>query len=450
MRSLRSPSRLLLVVLSGCATDPVGEAPTWHQDVAPILEARCGSCHFAGGIAPFSVERYEDALPYAQQIASEVRSGQMPPWLATETEICATDHTWKDDLRLDEAEKAILFAWAEAEGPEGDPTTAAPLPVPPSLDLVAPDAVLPSRATYDAPAEGDEFRCFVLDPGATVDRWITGVQVVPGDAEVVHHVLVWTDPTASGEQAAEADGSWSCFGGTGAEEQGFMIHAWAPGGVPMVPPEGSGIPLPAGSRIVMQVHYHGAGEPRVDQTAIELSWTETEPELYSITTLLGNARNAGEGLLPGPNDDGAARFFIPAGVSGHQERMTTTLPQNWPPLPVWAVATHMHLAGTGMRIEVESGEERTNECLIETPRWDFDWQRWYSYDAPISALPTVKGGDTIVLTCDYDNSLANERVAEALADEGLSAPVDIRLGEETLDEMCIGVFGLLVEPEWVR
>jgi hypothetical protein len=29
-----------------------------------------------------------------------------------------------------------------------------------------------------------------------------------------------------------------------------------------------------------------------------------------------------------------------------------------------------------------------------------------------------------------------------LGEQGLDAPVDVYLGEETLDEMCLGVFGI--------
>jgi len=30
----------------------------------------------------------------------------------------------------------------------------------------------------------------------------------------------------------------------------------------------------------------------------------------------------------------------------------------------------------------------------------------------------------------------------ALEDQGLTSPIDITLGEQTLDEMCLGIFGI--------
>lgn len=49
-------------------------------------------------------------------------------------------------------------------------------------------------------------------------------------------------------------------------------------------------------------------------------------------------------------------------------------------------------------------------------------------------------------TCTYDKTLANPRLAELLAEEGLTEPVDVLLGEETTDEMCLAMLGLVAGP----
>ena len=67
----------------------------------------------------------------------------------------------------------------------------------------------------------------------------------------------------------------------------------------------------------------------------------------------------------------------------------------------------------------------------------------YAYDAPTDALPIARGGDTLLIRCEYDNSLDNPALAEVLAERGLDAPVDVELGDGTLDEMCLGVFGVI-------
>ena len=52
---------------------------------------------------------------------------------------------------------------------------------------------------------------------------------------------------------------------------------------------------------------------------------------------------------------------------------------------------------------------------------------------------------TLRLRCTYDNTLSNPGVARALSDAGQDEPADVYLGETTLDEMCLGIFGVVVE-----
>jgi hypothetical protein len=165
---------------------------------------------------------------------------------------------------------------------------------------------------------------------------------------------------------------------------------------------------------------------------------------------VGNASSQGEGLLPGPDDEGGVpEFRIPANSPDHTETIEYPIGVGQGPYTVFLVGTHMHYVGTDMRIEVdhkrhEDGVPDT-ECLLETPRWDFNWQRSYAYDASLDEVPVIRAGDTLRLSCRYDNTLDNPGTRKALADQGLSEPQDVWLGESTLDEMCLGVFGILTE-----
>ena len=86
-------------------------------------------------------------------------------------------------------------------------------------------------ATYmpKAPNGGtDDYRCFLLDPKLTRDSFVTGYDVEPGDASIVHHVILYRVP-ASKVALARAPGrpapgdGWTCFGGTGIERQGASL-----------------------------------------------------------------------------------------------------------------------------------------------------------------------------------------------------------------------------------
>ena len=410
----------------------------WHEDVAPIVIGRCSGCHRSGGIGPYSFETYEDTKPLAEAIVAAVESGSMPPWGAQETEECQPKLGWKHDLRLSDEDKILLATWAAEGAPEGDPALAAEIPEPPSTELEDPDQslVMPAAVTIDG--DRDRFLCISLDPELAEDGFLSAVQVNPGNDKIVHHVLIYADPEGASAELADEDGFFECSGGS---IGGTLVGAWAPGALPNRMPEGAGMHIPAGARLVMNVHYHptGVSSEVDDSTGIDLQWHEERPTFAAQLSLVGNA-SGGDSLLPGPNDEDGTEFRIPAGAKNHTESMRFVIPDEIPLVDVFMAGTHMHYLGVDMIIGVEH-VGGTSECLLQTPQYDFEWQRGYEYDAPLEDVPKIQGGDVFTMRCTYDNTLDNPGVVEALDQLGLSEPVDVYLGEETLDEMCLAVFG---------
>ena len=448
-----------LPLLFACAgedplpADTAAPAPTWEADVAPILMGSCVGCHTAGGLA-FALDSYAAAGPMAAAVADATSAGRMPPWGAQETDECTPPAPWKDDLRLTAEQIATIRAWADGGAPQGDRASAAPLPSPPELRLTSADQELVPVEGYVASGSEDEFVCFSMDPGRSQTSWIQGIQINAGNAAVVHHALVFLDPERASEGQAGDQGWYPCFGGAGIDNV-ELVGAWAPGSVPFVPPADSGIRVEAGSRFVVQIHYHPLGEPAdEDLTTVSIDWADVEPTYEAQLALVGNfdseGRPASGELHEDPDDQGEVEFRIPAGASQHTETMSymlTGLDDSL--IRVFMAGTHMHYVGTDMKFWVEhadaeaSGEAET--CLVQTPAWDFDWQRGYNYDVDILDAPVLRNRDTLWMRCTYDNTLANPGVQRALAEQGLDAPVDVYLGETTLDEMCLGVVGFIVD-----
>ncbi|MEX1369086.1 MAG: hypothetical protein AB1Z98_38520, partial [Nannocystaceae bacterium] len=284
------------------------------------------------------------------------------------------------------------------------------------------------------------FLCFSVDPELTEDAYLQAMQIVPGNDKIVHHVLIYVDEDGSSAEAAGEDGWYPCSGG-GA--QGNLVGAWAPGSLPLRTPPDVGFAVPAGSRLVMNIHYHPNGVPEVDDsTGIDIDWMDERPPYLAQLELIGN----GQGLLPGPNDEGGIEFRIPPGVSDHTESMLFTLPSSLPELRLWTIGSHMHYVGVDMIIGVarETSPGPEEECLLHTPTYSFEWQRSYEYDRTLDELPRIAGGDKLFMRCTYDNTMDNPGVVEALQQQGLDAPIEVFLGEETLDEMCLGIYGLIV------
>lgn len=443
---------LLLLALACPSPDAdsalTGASPTWHADVAPVVMQRCAGCHTAGAIGPFPLDSYATAAPMAGAMAGAVESGSMPPWGARTTSECEPRFGWKDDLSLSDDEKAMMRAWADAGAPEGDAADAADVPEAVDLTLAGANQRIAPKVGFAASGNRDQYTCFVMDPELTSQRWLTGVQVVAGNEAVVHHALVFADESGEAASLANADGYYDCPANEGLG--GSLVAAWAPGAVPNETPEHSGIAVPAGARIVMQIHYHPTGETAdPDITSLDLRWVDEEPEHSAVMALVGNASSEAGGLLPGPNDDRGVEFRIPAGVADHSEEMAFPIDSGRNVYQVYMAGTHMHYVGTDMRVWVDhkrpTDEEPESECLVQTPAWDFDWQRGYTYDAPLADVPQVRNGDTLRMLCRYNNTLSNPGVQLALEDAGESEPQDVYLGETTLDEMCLAVLGIVYE-----
>lgn len=420
------------------------DGPTFYGDVAWILHDRCLHCHTEGQIGGFSLEAYEDAAPLADLIVEKTQSGEMPPFHAVATEDCEQLHDWKDDPRLTDDELAILAAWEEAGAPSGDPADGPPPYELAPTQLPGASLVVTPAEPFTVSGERDLFECFVYDPELADTAYVDGIHLVPGNSEVAHHALTFKLGRADAMAMSGGSDRFECFG----NPPGELVHAWAPGGQPFDLPDDVGIPMSADDVFVVQMHYHPTGEDQDDASSLELRFAEERPAYMFQVALIGNASSSGDGLLPGPNDGGEPRFLIPAGAVDHTEEMVFEIPTDIPiDIPILFVANHMHYVGTDMRFSIERAEpagQPAEQCFVRTPAWDFNWQRFYEYDLPIDELPSATGGDVIRVKCTYDNSTGNPFVRQALEDQGLEEPIDVRLGEQTLDEMCLGALGILL------
>ncbi|MEZ4464489.1 MAG: hypothetical protein R3F43_08270 [bacterium] len=394
------------------APAPVPEAtgPTFHADIKPLVNAQCVSCHHEGGAAPFALETAEQVAAMAPAALASIEAGRMPPWQPDP----ACRHYRRERI-LTAEQKATFKAWVEAGSPAGEPTQAEEQAQ--VIDFVADISTSPAEPYVADTERPDDYRCFALDADFAEDTFLAGAQVVPGDKAVVHHVLVYLVPpeklAALDALDAEDEGpGYTCYGGTGLGNTGPIV-GWVPGMQPNFYEEGIARYGPAGSRMVMQIHYNTlAAAPAPDLTTVQFQ-TYDGPQPYVIDT------------KPQAN----LAIEIPAGDS-QSEQVREFTNRGTEPLEVVGVAPHMHVLGQRIKVEViraDGGEE----CLIDIPDWDFNWQQ--SYEFLDGERVVIAPGDKFRLTCLYDNSAANQPVVNG---EQLE-PRDVEWGEGTLDEMCL-------------
>jgi cytochrome c5 len=378
---------------------------TWSGPVVRLVQARCQNCHHDGGIAPFPLVTYQDAYEHRIQMLVQTQSRLMPPWHVADS--CAR---FEGDPSLTEDEIAIFARWVDAGAPEGDPARApAPIAFRSGWTLGEPDLVLPMSEAYTPDfSSGDVYRCFALPTGLSEDRWVDGVEVEPGVASMVHHVLLFIDTAdaSSALDAADPAPGWTCFGGPGFTPGG-ALGGWVPGNAPAPLPEGIGILLPARSKVVMQVHYSarsGVLAPDLTKVGLHYARGAVTKRLYTLPLL-------------------NTTFTIPAGASAYE--VTATVPFLPLDVSLYAITPHMHLLGRTMEVSatLPDGSQR---CLVSVPDWDFHWQATYRYAAPID-LPF---GTRVDLRAMYDNSADNPENPNV-------PPKDVSWGERTVDEMCL-------------
>ncbi len=402
---------------------------TFSRDIAPILAAKCGQCHRPRDIAPFAVSTYETVADWKDDIKRVLADGTMPPWKPE-----AGFGEFRGDFSLSAEEKQRVLAWIDAGAPEGDP---ADLPTPsPATEwsLGDPDLVLSMAEPYEPPRGRDMYRCFVLPTGYADTKFVSAVDILPGDRRYVHHVILYVDPTGESEQLDAKDPypGYTCFGGPGttinaADVLGgnsLALGGWAPGTRASHLPEGVGMQLPGKARIVMQVHYFARGGTAPDVTRVGLYFNKSTVHRRLLFVPVVPLDNRGR-----------VDLTIPAGADSH----TVTTEFLVPPLfdsKLVNIFPHMHLLGRQIKAELIARDGKPAANLIRIDNWDFNWQGPYTYtsEIPMSALQRVR------LSCTYDNSPNNPR--------NPNNPVKtVKWGEGTEDEMCLAFLGVTFDRD---
>lgn len=381
------------------------DGPSWSRDIQPLVARHCLSCHAEGEVGAMPFETWEQTAPWASVLAEVTRQRLMPPFPPVTTGACGT---FADAPGLSDAEIARFDAWAATGAPEGDPATL-PSASEPRASLPRVDATmgLSDRYTPDGGLE-DDYRCFLIDPRQPDTRYVTGFELVPGDAAQVHHAAVFAiDSDASVADARALDAAdpgpgWSCAGREGLDESS-QVAGWVPGSGARQLPEGTGIALAGGRPMVLSIHYNTSQGVSADDTVVRLMLEDTVKYVARIDAV------SDRGFVLAPGEPSVTLVYDAPFAED------TVL---------YGVSPHMHTLGTSLRAELVHADD-TVDCLVDVPRWDFHWQGFYFYEAPVQ----VREPDVIRVHCAWSTLGVEDAVS---------------FGKQTTDEMC--ALHLLVRP----
>ncbi len=340
------------------------DAPTFTRDVAPILHAKCVTCHRAGEVAPMALLTFQDARPWARAIKEKVTSRQMPPWFAD-----PAVGAFANDPRLSADEIATIGRWADAGAPQGEPNDMPKLPTfTDGWQLGEPDQII-ELPEVQIPATGSDYfptPSIALD--LKEDRWVRAIEVRPSNREVTHHSVIF---------------STNAVGLMGAGGFFDVLAVWAVGTPPTVYPEGTGRWVRKGQTLRTNLHYHPNGTPQIDRTRVGLYFGRGDLKKEVVAALAGNIT-----------------FSIPPNAQNFELRSVYVVDQD---ISVVSFFPHMHLRGKDMKMTATYPDGR-QETLLNVPAYDFNWQLFY-YPKNRVSLPR---GTRVDLVAHYDNSAANK------------------------------------------
>jgi len=364
--------------------------------------ANCAPCHRPGGVAPFTLLTYGDAVRHATEIADETLARAMPPWMPEPGEFPILG-----ERRLTASQIETIQAWVKQGTPEG---STADLPKPPAFtdgwQMGKPDVTLTPPVAYTLrPAGEDVYRNLVIRTSLPADAFVRAVEFRTNGAPV-HHAVIRADRSGASHRR-DGEGGQPGFDGMGwqnAQDPDGQFIGWSPGRGPIISPDGMPWRLDKDADLVIELHLIPGAQPAAVQPMIGLFLTETPPARTPLTVKMGSRL-----------------IDIPAGAAQHIVEDNYELPVD---VALLSVYPHAHYLGKDMLV-MATLPGGTAKTLLHIKEWEFHWQQDYRFITPIQ-LPR---GTRLAMRYTYDNSAENP-------DNPRRPPVRVRVGPKSTDEMA--------------
>lgn len=390
---------------------------TWSEDVACIVYTHCSRCHNnTNSLAAFPLVSYDDAYGNRYAIQGNALDRSMPPYLPN------TDFQhYANEKNLTDQEIALINAWVEADAPEGNPGLSPPPPVfnPLTSTLTNPDFSERIPDFLVPPTGEEEFRCFVLGSPSAAERFISTIEVIPGNLSAVHHVLVFSDTSSLPVtlDAADPDEGYFNFSGIGSPSA-KLLYGWKNGSEPYSPPQNMRLRLEPNARFVVQIVYAEDAGNKLDSTRLNVQYdTSATVRPVDVAAFLNGTTT----LVNGP-------LFIPA------DSIRTFYQQYTVPaeITLLGIAPHAHHLCVSMTVY---GVTPANDTLplLKIDDWSMIWQEGpYPFSQPVR----VPAGTVFHAEAVFDNTYMNDMNPN-------DPPLDVGAGTDEASETCMFYFSYL-------
>jgi len=407
--SLKSTTYLLIAGLVLSLGTTASAAPvTWSKDVMPIVQDRCLNCHRPGQVAPFSLESFEQARPWAKSIREQVATGKMPPYPGKPGEV-----GFHGDANMTIEEINTFVEWVDQGAKKGNPKD-----LPPKKEFKThaggwvnrvPDIVLQPEQPFTVGADvSDLYYCFKIPFNVDYDLWLKSAEFQAGNSEVAHHFILFEDTSGGFDKLDAETPEPGCECANMDRLAGAKIlQMWAPGNVAPLSPDGVGLKLSKGKDLILQAHYYNStGLEQVDHSRVALHLAPQDETIDKQIRAL---------FVVQPN------LNIKAGDANSEHTASFTAFKD---MTVYTVGGHMHLRGKSISQSVQIPDAGREMLMLDIPEYDFDWQFTY----PLVEPWKIPKGSKFIMRSTHDNSDGNP--------DNPDPTKDVKWGLYSADEMA--------------
>ncbi len=367
----------------------------YSDHIAPILASNCVQCHRDGGRAPWEMKDYQTVVGWSAMIKEVLLSKRMPPWKAD-----PTIGDFKHDFSLADSNARKIIRWIDQGMKPGTGKDTLQSIVYPSIIWQGgtPDKIITLEEETIPASKKIPYRYQTFDLDLTEDTWLSGIEIVPGNPKLLHHVvllhndLATSSPIVDRKLRSLTDNFIAL--GAGASQSTFF-------------PEGTGILLKKGETVKIQLHYAPMGKVATDQTKIGFYYHTSEPEKLLYPLAPANVT-----------------FKIPPHAAGVKIEARDTILED---IYIHNLMPHMHYRGKAIKMSLLKPDATTIQ-LISVPDFNIDWQWIYEMKEPVFAPK----GSVIFVEGVYDNTVQNPLNPDPSKELGF--------GIQSRDEMLIGFF----------
>lgn len=367
---LCSSLAILVAPRDSSSHEPVTTKVMFNREIVRIFQRHCLVCHDSGNITNISLATYPQARPWAKAFKEEVLEKRMPPYQAVKG-----FGDFRNDYTMTQHEIDQIVSWVEGGAPKGDDDDL-PKPAigPDDWALGRPDLILETKKEANiSSGDAPEYRCVVLPTNLKGARWLTGIDFRPGSG-VVHCASFGIE-----SRRPNADSS-GCGAQSGSKDEALgLLGTWMPGQTLRALPKNVARLLPAGSRIVLRIHYQKGSEAAISQSALGL-YLASGPGMKPLHTLTL----------------AAAAQDVPAGPDLYRVKLSYTMRE-----AAEAITIRPLLFPLAKSVEVTARRpDGSVEVLVWARDYRYDWQPEYNFKKPVP-LPA---GTAIEVTAYLDNS----------------------------------------------